>query len=119
MTPNIHDYRDLIESALAYSGGTHTFEDVAELVATGRAQLWPGEKSVGVTEIVLYPKKKVLHIFIAAGDMDELLVMMEYAKRWGAGQGCQSVTMSGRTGWQRVLNKHGWKQVFVTMESPV
>jgi hypothetical protein len=29
------------------------------------------------------------------------------------------MTMSGRMGWQRVLNKHGWKPVFVTMETPL
>lgn len=117
MRPNIHDYREMIEAALAYGGGTHTFDDVVDLVLSGRAQLWPGEAAVGVTEIVVYPRKRVLHCFLAAGEMDELLVMMDYAKQWGASQGCSGMTMSGRMGWQRVLNKHGWKPVLVTMET--
>lgn len=115
----IERYREMIDSALAYSGGTHTFEDVQELVATGKAQLWPGNASVGVTEIVAFPRKKTLNCWLAAGDLDELLVMMQYAKEWGAAQGCDAMTMSGRMGWQRVLNKHGWKPVFVTMETPL
>lgn len=115
----IHEYRDLIESALAYSGGTHDFADVVAMVASGRGQLWPGKTSVGVTEIIEYPRKRVLHCFLAAGDLDELLVMMEYAKQWGYAQGCQSMTMSGRMGWQRVLDKHGWDTVLVTMETPI
>ena len=115
----IERYREMIDSALAYSGGTHTFEDVQELVATGKAQLWPGNASVGVTEIVVFPRKKTLNCWLAAGDLDELLVMMDFAKEWGAAQGCDAMTMSGRMGWQRVLNKHGWKPVFVTMETPV
>lgn len=112
----IHDYRELIESALAYSGGTHTFEDVQEMVATGRAQLWPAPRGVAITEIVEYPRKRVLHIFLAAGEMDQLLDMIESAERWGRTQGCTSLTMSGRMGWQRVLDKHGFKPLLVTME---
>ncbi len=119
MTPNIHDYREMIEAALEYGGGTHTFKDVVDLVATGRAQFWPGAASVGVTEIVVFPRKKTLNCWLAAGDMDELMVMMQYAKEWGSSQGCDAMTMSGRMGWQRVLNKHGWKPVLVTMEVAV
>lgn len=116
MTPNIHDYRGLIESALAYSGGTHTFEDVAELVATGRAQLWPAPRGVAITEIVLYPRKRVLHCFLAAGELDQILDMIDSAVAWGRTQNCTSLTLTGRHGWQRVLDKHGFKPVFVTME---
>lgn len=116
MTPNINDYRELIESALAYSGGTHTFDDVVDLVATGRAQLWPAPRGVAITEIVLYPRKRVLNCFLAAGEMDQILDMVDSAIAWGKTQGCVSLTLSGRSGWQRVLDKHGFKPVFVTME---
>jgi hypothetical protein len=115
----IERYRDMIDSALAYSGGTHTFEDVQELVATGKAQLWPAERGVAVTEIIVYPRKRVLHIFLAAGEMDQLLDMIESAAQWGRTQGCTSLTMSGRMGWQRVLDKQGFKPVLVTMERAI
>jgi hypothetical protein len=115
----IDQYREMIESAMSYGGGTHTFEDVRELVAIGKAQLWPGKTSVGVTEIIQFPRKKTLNCWLAAGDLDELLVMMQCAKEWGAAQGCDTMTMSGRMGWQRVLNKHGWRPVLVTMETPI
>jgi hypothetical protein len=116
MIPNIHDYRALIESALAYSGGTHIFEDVAELVATGRAQFWPAPRGVAITEIVEYPRKKVLHCFLAAGELDQILDMIDSAIKWGRTQDCTSLTLTGRNGWQRVLGNHGFKPVFVTME---
>lgn len=115
----IEQYREMIDSALAYSGGTHTFEDVVDLVASGRAQLWPAERGVAVTEIIVYPRKRVLHIFLAAGEMDQLLDMIESAEQWGRTQGCTSLTMSGRMGWQRVLNKQGFKPVLVTMEREI
>lgn len=112
----IHQYRELIESALAYSGGTHTFDDVAQMVIEGKAQIWPAQRGVAITEIIEYPRKRVLHVFLAAGELDQLLDMIQSAEDWGRTQGCTSLTMSGRFGWQRVLDKHGFKPVLVTME---
>lgn len=112
-------YRDMIESALAYSGGTHTFQDVADMVIAGKAQIWPAPRGVAITEIIEYPQKRVLHVFLAAGEMDQLLDMIKSAEDWGRTQNCTSLTMSGRFGWQRVLDKHGFKPVLVTMEREV
>lgn len=116
MTPNIHDYREMIEAALEYGGGTHAFEDVVDLVAMGRAQFWPAPRGVAVTEIIVYPRKRVLHCFLASGDLDQIIDMIDSAIAWGRTQGCTSLTLSGRFGWQRVLDKHGFKPVLVTME---
>lgn len=108
--------RKHIEAALEYGGGTHTFDDVAAMILDGRLQLWPGPRGCAVTEIISYPRKKVLHCFLAGGEMDQILDMIESAIAWGKTQGCTSLTLSGRMGWQRVLDKHGFKPVMVTME---
>ncbi len=115
----IGSYRTLIESALEYSGGTHTFDDVVQMVVEAKAQLWPAPRGVAITEIIEYPQKRVLHVFLYAGDLDQALEMVDSAEAWGRTQGCTSMTMSGRFGWQRVLDKHGWKPVLVTMEKPI
>jgi len=107
--------RKWLESALEYAGGTHEWSDIVDSVSTGRMQLWPAEKSGAITEILCYPRKKVLHVFLAGGDMIELVNMIEDASRWGVSQGCKSITMSGRKGWQRVLNKDDWSLKAVTM----
>lgn len=108
--------RHHIEAALEYSGGTHEFDDVRRGILDGRMQLWPGKRSAAVTEIIQYDRKKVLHVFLAGGDMDELIDMIDSAERWGAEQGCTSMTMSGRKGWERVLGKHGFRPVMIVME---
>jgi hypothetical protein len=115
----IDHYRAMIESALEYSGGTHTFEDVKAMIIAGTAQIWPAPRGVVVTEIIEYPRKRVLHIFLAAGELDQFFDMAESAEAWGRAQGCVSMTLSGRMGWQRVMHKHGWKPVLVTMEKPI
>lgn len=107
--------RPWIEGALRYSGGTHTFEDVVQGIVDRRMQLWPGERSAAVTEILSFPRKKVLNTFLAGGDMDELMLMMRDAQKWARAQGCDTMTMSGRKGWLRVLNKHGWQEAYATM----
>jgi hypothetical protein len=113
---SIHDYRGQIERALAYSGGTHLFEDVVEGVAAGRMQMWPNGDSVAVTEIIEYPRKKVLHVFLAAGRMSDLTDMIDAAFEWGKAYGCTAMTMAGRHGWRRVLARHGWQPVLSVME---
>jgi hypothetical protein len=111
--------RKHIEAALEYSGGTHLYEDVEKAILEGRMQIWPGTKSAAVTEIIEYARKKVLHVFIAGGDMDELIQMIDSAAAWGRTQNCASLTMSGRKGWERVLGRHGFKPVMIVMEREI
>jgi hypothetical protein len=111
--------RPWIEAALEYSGGTHTFDDVVDGITSGRMQLWPAPRGCATTEIVLYPRKKVLHVFLAGGDMDQILDMIDSAAAWGRTQDCTALTLAGRLGWQRVLSKHGFTPVLVTMERDI
>jgi len=115
----IDDFRAYIEAALEYSGGTHDFDDVKRGIIEGRMQLWPGTRSAAVTEVVKYDKKTVLHIFLAGGDMDELIDMIDSAAEWGRTQGCTSLTMAGRKGWERVLSSHGFKPVMIVLERAI
>jgi hypothetical protein len=108
--------REYIEAALEYSGGTHLFEDIEAGILSGKMQLWSGPNCAAVTEVIEYPRKKVLHIFLAGGDMAGLLDMMDSAEAWGRTQGCTSLTLSGRRGWSRVLDPHGFKPVLIVME---
>jgi hypothetical protein len=95
--------RQKVESALEYSEGTHTFDDIAEGVASNRFQVWPGANSVVVTEIIVYPQIKNLHYFLAGGDLDELKLMRPYIERWGKSLGCTRVTLAGRKGWAKTF----------------
>lgn len=90
-----------IEAALEYSQGTHTADDVLEQISTGELQLWPGQNSVVVTQIITFPRKKVLHIFLAGGNQKELKEMDPYVVQWAKDQGCTALTFTGRLGWAR------------------
>ena len=98
-----------LEAALEYSGGTHSFSDVVNGITSGKMQLWPSPKGCIVTEFVVYPRKKMLNVFLGGGEMEQLLDMHEDVIAWSKAQGCEAVTISGRFGWKKPLAKHGWK----------
>jgi hypothetical protein len=97
--------RHHVEAALEYSGGTHEFEDVVQMVEDHRLQLWPAKDSVVLTEIIDYPRLKNLHYFLAGGDLDELSRMRPLIESWGKSVGCTRVTLAGRRGWAKTFLK--------------
>ena len=111
MTP----YRDLLESAIVYCGGTHLFEDVVEMVESGQMFFWPAEKSCVVTEVVDYPRKRLLHVFLAAGSLEEIKRMEPSIRAYGEYLDCAAVTLSGRKGWTKALKDMGYSHVHTTM----
>ena len=110
--------RSWIEAALAYSGNTHNFQDIVSGVKTGTMQLWPARHSCLVTEIVIYPRKKLLNIFLAGGKLKELMSMQADVEKWAIREGCDGGMISGRRGWERPLKNLGWKfqHVYYTKE---
>ena len=101
----INRCRQWIDAALEYSGGTHTLDDIAAGIMSNRFQLWPGQSSAVVTEIIVYPQLKDLHFFLAGGDLDELKHMRPHIEAWGKSVGCTRVTLAGRKGWERTFLK--------------
>lgn len=108
--------RDWIEAALARSGGTHDWYDIVAGVMNGNLQLWPKPEGVLVTEIITYPRKRVLNVFLGGGKLTELEAMHEEVIAWAKEQGCTCARISGRKGWERAYKARGWVPLFVTLE---
>lgn len=102
-------YRSQIEAALSFADGSHTFEDVRDLVEAGRMQFWPGPSSAIVTEVIEYPQHRVLNFFLAGGNLSELEGMTPEILEWGKAKGCSKAVFAGRRGWERTfLTRTGW-----------
>lgn len=104
-----------IESALALSGGTHLFQDVVECVKLGTMQLWNAPKGCMVTEILDYPRKKVFHVFLAGGDLEQIKDFSDSMIFFAKANGCSAMTLAGRRGWIKALDDLGWTERFTTM----
>ena len=108
-----------IKAALDYSGGTHTYGDVVESIKSGYIQFWPAQNGCAVTEIISFPRKKVLHIFLAGGEKNQIVDMDESAVEFAKQQGCTGMTSAGRRGWARVLLNKGWTEAFTTLSKDI
>ena len=111
--------RPWIEAALEYSGGTDNFVDVAEGIIQGNMQLWPSPRGCIVTEIVVYPRKKVLNVFLGGGKLDQLLDMHNDVTAWAKSYGCEALTITGRFGWKKPLKAHGWKPLHASFQKEI
>jgi hypothetical protein len=99
----------LLAPALAHAGGTHRLEDVREMLAAGEAQLWAGEAAAMVTVVEDDPCERRLLIWLAGGDLDELVGdLRPAAERWAKFRGCRRVLVVGRPGWERALASQGY-----------
>jgi hypothetical protein len=107
--------KDWIEAALEYSGGTHEWSDIVEGIHSLRYQFWPAERGCAVTEIIMFPKKKIFHVFLAGGEMDQIVDMNDSAAQFAKAQGCDGMSIAGRKGWSRVLKNEGWTESFTTL----
>lgn len=86
---------------------THGLEDVKAEVDAGRAQLWCGTESALITEIAVYPRRKICRVWMAAGNMTELVhEMLPNVEAWAVEKGCSGMEVIGRHGWVRVLNDY-------------
>lgn len=103
-----------ISKALRYAGDTHSVADVAQLVAAGAAQFWPGPASCIVTQIVdAPPKPKLIHFWLAGarpGHLPEIQAMLPAILDWAReSEGCKMASLAGRPGWERsFLVDEGW-----------
>ena len=89
-------------------GGTHRMSDIEAGVEEGRFQLWVDTRMVGITEIIDFPLKRVLHVFLVGGDLEQIKNLHDDVWDWAVARGCSEMTLSGRPGWLKAL-RDGWE----------
>jgi hypothetical protein len=107
-------FRPELEAAMEHNGNTHTFDDLASMVLQGRLRLWTTENSIALTEIIEYPRQKHYHVFAAGGDLSEIVETIPQVEQAARDAGCCKLTLSGRRGWVRAFEQHGWAERFTT-----
>lgn len=105
--------KDWLQEAL--EGGFYTMDDVARAIAEKRAQFWPGKNAAIVTELDTLAQTRVIRVWLAGGDMDEVLSMASGIESWARLQGCKSVLIEGRKGWERTLKPQGYEPFSVIL----
>lgn len=91
-----------------------TIDAVENEVRQQRATFWPMPNSAAVTQIAAYPNGKVLRVWLAGGDLDELTHFLPAGENYARTQGCIAVEMEARPGWERVLKDYRKHAVILT-----
>ena len=105
-----------IEAALEYTPDTHVFDDIVDGIRKGTLQLWATPKGCIITEIICYPRRKKLHVFLGGGELEQIMDMHADVVKWAKLHGCSSLTMTGRFGWKKPLATEGWKSTHALYE---
>jgi hypothetical protein len=99
-----------IEAALAIDG-THMWEDVREMLIDGRCQIFWNEHGAWITELLLYPRKRVLNVWIVAGQLPEVMMLQQQVMDFALTQTCDIVMVKGaRFGWKDIAREYGWRE---------
>lgn len=118
--PEFKRCRAWLESALEYADGTFNIIDVADGIAKGNMQLWPADKAAAVTQIITYPRKKVLHAFLMGGEMEDVKKLEKAAVLWAKTQQCHAITLTGRPGWSKsFLKEVGYENAHISMTKEI
>lgn len=97
-----------IQDALDKGDDTHDFVHIVDGIMEQRFQFWPHADCCVITEIIDYPKKRVIHVFLAGGDFASIIQLEPNIIEWAKSIGCTDVSLSGRKGWLRRLKQYGW-----------
>ena len=118
--PEFKRCRKWLEDALEYADGTFNIIDVADGIFKGSMQLWPFERAVAVSQIITYPRKKVLHAFLMGGEMDDVKKIERAAVVWAKSQNCHAITLTGRPGWSKsFLKEVGYESAHISMTKEI
>lgn len=93
-----------------------TIDAVEREIRLGRAVLWPMERSAAVTQLHEYPKGRVLRLWLAGGDLKELLHFLPAADNYARAQMCIAIECEGRPGWERVFKQYDKRRVVLVKE---
>jgi hypothetical protein len=104
-----------LQEALDQGGNTHTLADVSRAVEAGEARFWEQGNAAIITEIHQFPRAKVIHFWLATGELEDVIALSERILAWAKQQGFTGATLAGRRGWTRVLANRGWEPRLVEM----
>ena len=95
---------------------THNELDLFSLLVKGDAFLVSLEKSAGVIEIIKYPRFNSCRIWLAGGDLNELVEFYPVIQDWSIKNNCQQIEIFGRKGWERIHEDHKTTSVLLVKE---
>lgn len=117
----------ILERARETGQDESSLADYMTKILTNNAQCWvviDNDQVVGagLTEVLLYPQYRTLHIIVfAGGDFEQQAKVFPTVEAYAKEIGCVAVEQWGRRGWAKTLPKHvpGFEEVYTVMRKKV
>jgi hypothetical protein len=108
-----------IKKSLAF-WGTHSWEDFREELRDGRAQLFLSDHGVWVAQVVNFPRKRLLNVWLLAGELPEVMDLQKDVEAYARDMGCSDIVAPHvRFGLKDILKKTGWQVKGYNMSLPL
>lgn len=103
----------LLQPAIDRGMDVLTLDDYRDRVLTGDMQLWVDEGYAAVTEVLNYPRSRVVLVHLAGGELDPLIEADGELEKFARIVGATGIEIIGRRGWVRALRDRGYKEAAV------
>ena len=98
-----------MERALREGGGTHTLQDLLDEIHAGTKQSFARGSTWAITQVLDFPRKRVLELFMVVGIGCELALLEEDIVAYAHEIGADFIRTQGRRGWKNKAKEMGWK----------
>lgn len=105
-----------VKDAIAHNQGDENALDVLIAIARGHYGLWVDPHFAAVTQVVNYPRQRVLTILYIGGDLSKIVPLFDEAKSWCRANKIDVLRTFGRAGWERVT---GLERVGAILQSRI
>jgi hypothetical protein len=105
----MHPYHKKLARVLDTMGGLYALNDILTAIAEGRMQSFVEGNSWVITQVISFPRAKVLEVFAAVGDLDDLRILHSRIIDFSAEVGVGVIRAYGRKGWLPDAAARGWR----------
>ncbi len=98
-------------------GNVYSPQDIVDACNARTMQWWQIEDLVTVTQVSIFPQKRVLSCIMTFGRWDEnnAKALHDQVCEFGRSEGCEYFVTEGRKGWSKTLGALGWKTTGITL----
>jgi hypothetical protein len=105
----MHPYHQKLARALDRMGGVYSVQDILTAIAENRMQSFADGDSWAITQVVDYPRARVMEVLVALGDLEACRRLHDRILEYAARNDITFVQAYGRRGWVGDARSHGWK----------
>jgi hypothetical protein len=102
-------YHKRLARALDRQGGLWSISDILERISAGTMQSFVKNNSWIVTQISVFPRRRMLEIVAAVGDLGDCRALHNEVIAFADRMNVDLVAAYGRLGWVRDARRNGWK----------